>query len=83
MNTPDWLSKRGGELEKGYDGRSVYLSMNRQPQFRLRAISVDGQYGCAIMQTNNSKPIPCDAKAAHEEAAIHAGLETLKTYLGW
>jgi hypothetical protein len=83
MNTPDWLSKRGGALQQGVDGRSIYFVLNNQPHYRLRPVPADGQYGCAIVQTINSRTIASQARASDPEAAIQNGLEDLRKFLGW
>jgi hypothetical protein len=83
METPDWLSKRGGALQQGVDGRTIFFALNNEPQYRLRPIPAGGEFGCAIVQTINSRTIPSEARAKTAAGAIQAGLEDLRKFLGW
>ena len=80
---PDWLQQRGGELRPGYDGLTVYVCLEKEPQYELVPVPVKGRHGCRITQTVNGKPIPCAAVCATVDEALRGGLEDLRKALGW
>ncbi|MCI0461634.1 MAG: hypothetical protein L0Z62_32185 [Gemmataceae bacterium] len=83
ISVPEWLAKRGGGLRQGSDPHVWLVTFRGEPQYRLTAVPVSGQFGCVVTQTINGKRIPCTATAATEEEAIRAGLEALRQALGW
>ncbi len=83
MKAPDWLSQRGGEVKLASDGRSYYVYVDDQAQYRLVAIPVKGKYGCSITQTINGRQIPSSEASESKEGAVSLGLQDLGKYLGW
>ncbi len=83
MNAPDWLTKRGGTLKLGSDGKTWFILFAGQPNYSLVAVPVGSQFGCSIRQTNNGKQIASDDVAASKDAAVQAGLDALCKSLGW
>ncbi len=83
MNAPEWLTKRGGALQLGSDGKTWFVLFAGQPNYSLVAVPVAQQFGCTIRQTNNGKRIASTGAAGNKEGAIQAGLEDLGKALGW
>jgi hypothetical protein len=83
MNTPDWLTQRGGDLKLGSDGQTWYVLFAGQPNYSLVAVPASGKFGCAIRQTINGARIPCAGAFATKEEAITGGLADLRQALGW
>jgi hypothetical protein len=82
LTAPDWLTKRGGALQRGPEGH-WYVVFSGEPQYRLSAVPAGGQHGCAVVQTINGRLVRSNCKAATADAAILAGLEELRKSLGW
>lgn len=80
---PDWLRKRGGDLKLGSDHRTWFVVFDHNPQYSLVAVPTKNEFGCAIRQTINGQRIECASVVATKEQAIGAGLEALRTTLGW
>lgn len=82
-NVPDWLTKRGGAMKPGIDGRSWFVLFAGQPQYELTPIPAAGKFACEIRQANNGRRL--DGKGAYPsgEEAIRGGLEDLRAVLGW
>src|SRR5262245_22323512 len=53
--TPEWLSRRGGELRPGVDSNTWQVFFDGEPQYRLTPIPVQGKHGCQIVQTINGR----------------------------
>jgi hypothetical protein len=83
LTSPAWLASHGGDLRRGTDGQTWYLTLGDQPQYALTAVPVAGQFGCAIRQTINGRRIESASRAATAEDAMQAGLEDLRQNLGW
>ncbi len=83
MTTPDWLTQRGGALKLGGDGQRWFVVFSGQPNYSLALVPVGGKYGCAIRQTINGQRIDCPGGFGTKEEAYHAGLQNLRTALGW
>ncbi len=83
MTAPDWLKQRGGDLKLATDRRTWYFLLGGQPQYSLRAVPVNGRFGCAIRQTINGTRIESGGVYGSEEEAIGGGLEDLRKALGW
>jgi hypothetical protein len=83
VQTPDWLTRRGGELRAGVGGQSWLVFFDNEPQYRLEPVPVAGKYGCKITQTINGRMIPSAGTYATAEDAIRGGLEDLRKALGW
>jgi hypothetical protein len=83
MTAPEWLTRRGGTLQRGHAGNAWFVIFNGQAQYRLVPVPVGGRYGCAVTQTINGKVIPSDGRAETQEQAVAAGLNALGKALGW
>jgi hypothetical protein len=83
VTTPDWLTRHGGGLERGSDGRTWFVLFGNEPQYSLVPVPVAGRLGSAIKQTINGACVPSASTAATPDEAIQAGLEDLRQALGW
>jgi hypothetical protein len=83
MTTPDWLIQRGGDLKLGSNGHTWYVVVGSEPQYSLVAVPVGGRFGCTLRQTNNGKRIESAGVCSSVDEAIRAGLDDLRTSLGW
>jgi hypothetical protein len=83
MTSPEWLTRRGGALEKSHASNAWFVLLNNQVQYRLVPVPVHGKFGVAITQTINGKRLPSDSQADTEASAITAGLKDLGKALGW
>lgn len=83
MTVPDWLSTRDGDLAKGLSDRTLLVTLNGHPQWRLDAVPAKGKFTCAVLQTNNGKRLDGGKEYPTQEAALAGGLEELRAKLGW
>lgn len=83
MTAPDWLTQRGGALKLGSDGVTWYVLFAGQPNYSLAPAPVDGKIGCVIRQTNSGARIKSEGVFPTRDDAVRAGLEDLRTALGW
>lgn len=83
LTTPDWLTRRGGELRADVGGHSWAVFFDGAPQYRVTPVPVQGKHGCKIRQTINGKLVESAGVAATPEDAVRAGLEDLRKALGW
>jgi len=83
LAAPEWLSRHGGSLKPGMDGRTCYLMLNDQPLYAVIPVPVTGKFGCTVIQTNNGKRIESTSTAASAEEALSLGLEEARKALGW
>jgi hypothetical protein len=81
--TPEWLSKRGGELKPNVQRNAWVVYFRGEPQYRLTPVPVTGKHGCQIMQTINSKRFDLQQAYTTPEEAVSAGLDAVKKLLGW
>jgi hypothetical protein len=81
--TPDWLTRRGVQLQASKDGQSWLVYLGKEPQYLLMAVPVKGQFGCRITQTINGRRLDGRIRCAAVEAALHGGLDELRKALGW
>lgn len=81
--TPEWLTRRGGELRRGIDGSSWVVCFDGEPQYRLTVVPVSGKHGCKIVQTINDRLIPSTGTYPTATEAILGGLDDLRKILGW
>jgi hypothetical protein len=81
--TPDWLSRREGELRPSADGRSWSVSFDGALQYVLVAVPAEGKFACRISQTVNGKRLDAPGVYDTAEDAARAGLEHLRQQLGW
>jgi hypothetical protein len=83
VNVPEWLTKRGGTLRPGIDGRSWFVCFDGQPQYEVTPIPAAGKFACEIRQTINGKRLDGKGTYPSSNDAIGAGLEELRNVLGW
>jgi hypothetical protein len=83
VTAPEWLTRRGGGLERGSNGIIWFVMFSGQPQYSLTPVPVGEEFGCAIKQTINGLRVASASKAATAEKAVQAGLEDLRQALGW
>ena len=83
LTTPDWLSKRDGDLRRGL-GKSTWLVLlNGSPQYRLDVVPAKGRFACALTQTVSGKRLDPGTEQPTPLDALHSGLEKLRETLGW
>jgi hypothetical protein len=80
--TPDWLTKRGGELRQGPTGDWLVL-LNGGMAYRLVLAPANGQFTCAVMQTVSGKRLDKATTFPTADAALAGGLAELRDALGW
>jgi hypothetical protein len=83
MTAPDWLSARNGHLVNGINGRSVLVTVDGEPMWRLDALPSRGKFTCAVLQTNSGKRLDEGKEYPTQDAAWAGGLEELRAKLGW
>jgi hypothetical protein len=83
MTVPDWLSKHGGTLGQGSDGRTRYVLVEGEPQYRLVTIPAGGKFSCQVTQTINGRRLDGGGVYPSAEEALRGGLEDLRKALGW
>jgi hypothetical protein len=83
VNTPEWLTQRGGELRPAKDGRTYSLYLNGEPHYSLVPIPAGGKFACRVSQTINGKRLDGPTTYATLEEAVHGGLTDLQKALGW
>jgi hypothetical protein len=83
MNAPDWLTRRGGSLKLGSDGRIWYVLFAGQPNYSLVDVPVAGKFACTIRQTINGTRTQSPETFATKDEAIRGGLDDLRKSLGW
>ena len=83
MTAPDWLSTRDGGLAEGLSDRTVLVTVNGHPMWRLDAVPAKGKFTCAVLQTNNGQRLDGGKEYPTREAAFAGGLEELRAKLGW
>ncbi len=83
MTTPDWLTRRGGELRPGPLDSIWYVYFDGQPQYAVTPTPVGGKHGCRVTQTINGKRVDVSGTYTTETDAIQSGLEALRQALGW
>ncbi|HEY7155435.1 MAG TPA: hypothetical protein VH575_15845 [Gemmataceae bacterium] len=83
VTTPDWLTRRGVQLQASKDGQSWLVYLSKEPQYLLMAVPVKGQFGCRITQTINGRRLDGGATYPTVESALQGGLDELRKALGW
>ena len=83
MTPPDWLTQRGGAFKPGPDGQTWYVILDGRPSYALCAVPAEGKFTCVIRQTVNGKRLDGDGTHATADEALSAGLNELRTKLGW
>jgi hypothetical protein len=82
LKAPEWLERRG-ELKIGSDGNTWFVLLRGQPTYSLKAVPVQGKFGCAIRETHNGRRIESTNTCSTWEEALSQGLEDLRKALGW
>jgi hypothetical protein len=83
LTTPDWLTRRDGELRESKDGHSWVVYFAGGPQYLVIPVPVGGAFGCRVSQTVNGKRLDGSATYPTREDAGRGGLEDLRKALGW
>ena len=83
VQTPDWLTRHGGELRAGTGGHAWLVTFNGEPQYRLVTVPAGGKHACDVTQTVNGKRLDRGGTFASVDEAISGGLEDLRKALGW
>jgi hypothetical protein len=84
MQAPEWLTKRGGALQPGYQKFVTFVTLGDAPQYKLEVRPAGPAYTCYVVQSVNGRRVD-DAKASYPnpDAAVAGGLDQLRTALGW
>ena len=82
-NPPDWLTKHGGTLRPGIDGRSWFICFDGQPQYEVTPVPAAGKFAYKIRQTINGRRLDGKGIYPGEDDAVRGGLEDLRNALGW
>ena len=84
MTVPDWLTRHDANLQLAPDGRTWLVLIAGTPQYKLVPTPADGQYGYAVVQTNNGKRLDAGQSSfASTMEALDDGLTVLQKKLGW
>jgi hypothetical protein len=83
VTAPEWLSKRGGTLRLGSDGRTWFVDVGNALIYRLAPTPAEGKYSCPVTQTVNGRRLDKGGVFASPEDALRGGLEDLRQALGW
>ena len=83
MTAPDWLSARTGELTQGLSDRTLMVTVDGAPMWRLDAVPARGKFTCAVLETNSGRRLDEGKAYPTREAALAGGLEELRAKLGW
>ncbi len=82
--SPEWLTKRDGQLRAGIRGYITLVLLSGEPVYRLEVRPAGGQYTCAVKQSVNGQRLDDGtARSATDTEALAAGLEQLRATLGW
>jgi hypothetical protein len=80
---PGWLTKHNGSLSLGSDGRTWFVNLGDEPQYRLVEVPATGKFTCDVTQTINGRRLDKGGVFASRDEAIQGGLEDLREALGW
>jgi hypothetical protein len=80
---PAWLSRHGGAIRKGIDGRTWFVMLDNEPQYVLTPIPAAGKFACEVMQTVNGRRLQSGNVYPSVNDAMEGGLEELRKSLGW
>ena len=81
--TPDWITKRGGDMWVNADASNWVVFLNSEPQYMLTPCPAAGKFMCQVKQTNNGKRLESGNTYPGLEDAVRGGLEDLRKVLGW
>ena len=81
---PEWLARHDGGFAPGIRDHVLFVTVGKDPHYRLEARPAKGQFACNVSQTENGKLID-DTSTVYPtaDAAFAGGLERLKQRLGW
>jgi hypothetical protein len=83
VTIPEWLTRHGCTLGQGSDGRTWFVLLDGEPQYRLVPVPASGKFSCQVTQTINGRRLDRGGVHSSEEAALAGGLEDLRRALGW
>ncbi len=83
VTTPDWLTRRGGEVRPRTAPDSCTVYLNGEPLYLLLLVPVAGKFGCKVMLTNNGQRLDRGQNYPTADEALRGGLEDLRQALGW
>jgi hypothetical protein len=83
VTVPDWLTTRHGNLTRGLNDDTWFVTLNGHPFYRLIARPAKGVFSCAIMQTNNGHRLDEGKTYPNRDSALTGGLDELRNKLGW
>ena len=83
VTTPDWLTRRGGEVRPRTAPDSWTVNLNGEPLYLLQLVPVVGKFGCRVTLTNNGRRLDRGQSFATPDDALHGGLDDLRQSLGW
>ena len=83
VTTPEWLTRRGGQLQPGRDDRTWTVYFAGEPQYLLAAAPAEGKFSCRITQTINGCRLDGGKVYPSVDDAVNGGLEELRQVLGW
>jgi hypothetical protein len=83
MTAPDWLTARDGGLTTGINDRTLLVTVNGHPLWRLDTVPSKGKFTCVVLQTNSGRRLDEGKEYPTREAAFAGGLEELRAKLGW
>lgn len=81
--TPDWLVRHQATLTASRDATSWLVHVGRELVYVLALVPVSGKHGIKLMQTINGRQFPVEGTFAMPSDALAAGLEKLRSILGW
>jgi hypothetical protein len=83
VTVPEWLTRHGGTLGQGSDGRTWFALIDGEPQYRLVPVPAGGKHSCQVTQTINGRRLDRGGVYASVDEALAGGLEDLRKALGW
>ncbi len=83
VTTPDWLTRRGGDLLPSKDGRSCTVYFGHEPQYVVAPLPAGGKFAGRVTQTINGRRLDVPGTYPTPDDAVAAGLEALRQSLGW
>lgn len=83
LQAPEWLTRRGGKLQQSTDGRTWLLFFSDGMDYSLSTTPVGDKFGSVVRLTTNGRRLDCQGAYSTGDEALHAGLECLRTSMGW
>ena len=81
--TPDWLTKRSGELRRGVDELTWLVLLSGSALYRLAVVPAQGKFTCVVNKAVSGRRIDKGTESPTADAALAAGLDELRQALGW